>query len=145
MSGCVPCITPASRLWLRRRQRWLIGVERMALQGFNMDTHAKALSEISEPLQCKLAGNAFSFHCFSISFVSALATLPLTWLDWLFWWAELMISMLAWHETKMKWHENDLMIWFDLHYCWSMVMVHCTFLNNYDLRSFISHAIIISW
>ena len=30
---CSPCVTPAGKLWLWKRQRWLLGIEKMMLQG----------------------------------------------------------------------------------------------------------------
>lgn len=79
MQGKVPCITPAAKLWLRRRRRLLSGDEKLALQGVNMQKFAKPLQSTSEGMKCKLAGNAFSFHCFTVGFISALTSLPVVW------------------------------------------------------------------
>ena len=80
MTGRTPCITPAAKLWLRRRKRLLVADERLALQGLNMVKFEEALGTCTENFKAKLAGNAFSFHCFTIGFLAALCSLPVTWL-----------------------------------------------------------------
>lgn len=36
-AGLSPCVTPTCRLWVFNRWRWMIGVEKLALQGFPVD------------------------------------------------------------------------------------------------------------
>eukprot|EP00438_Fugacium_kawagutii_P013829 Skav210620 [mRNA] locus=scaffold234:404814:406844:- [translate_table: standard] len=79
MADRVPCITPACRLWLRKRQRWVTTEERLALQGLNMRVYGSELAQSDESLKAKLAGNAFSFHCFMVGFSAALATIECNW------------------------------------------------------------------
>jgi len=52
-----PCITPSSCVWVYSRWRWLIGVERLALQGFPDGLNFDGLSENEIS---RLAGNAMS-------------------------------------------------------------------------------------
>ena len=79
MIGKSPCLTPHARLWLRRRKRFIIGDEKMALQGVNMVKYRPFLDEFPEAFKSKLAGNSFSFHNFVIAFVAALSTLSIDW------------------------------------------------------------------
>lgn len=84
MSNRVPCITPACRLWLRKRRRWVTTEERLALQGMNMRFYGSELAQCDESLKAKLAGNAFSFHCFMVGFCAALATIEFNWFGWFY-------------------------------------------------------------
>lgn len=58
MDKVSPCVTPACRLWIFNRWRWLIGKEKMALQGFPVDS--LDLGGLSESEISTLAGNAMS-------------------------------------------------------------------------------------
>eukprot|EP00929_Paragymnodinium_shiwhaense_P075282 TRINITY_DN3847_c0_g1_i2.p1 TRINITY_DN3847_c0_g1~~TRINITY_DN3847_c0_g1_i2.p1 ORF type:complete len:748 (-),score=123.62 TRINITY_DN3847_c0_g1_i2:81-2324(-) len=58
MRGVVPTLTPSSCMWVYSRWRWLLGVERLALQGFPADS--LNLDKLSESEIGKLAGNAMS-------------------------------------------------------------------------------------
>jgi len=58
MDKVSPCVTPACRLWIFNRWRWLIGKEKMALQGFPVDS--LDLGGLSESEINILAGNAMS-------------------------------------------------------------------------------------
>eukprot|EP00927_Polykrikos_kofoidii_P006898 TRINITY_DN12808_c0_g4_i3.p1 TRINITY_DN12808_c0_g4~~TRINITY_DN12808_c0_g4_i3.p1 ORF type:complete len:951 (+),score=180.48 TRINITY_DN12808_c0_g4_i3:104-2854(+) len=58
IKAVVPCITPSGRLWVFSRFRWLLGVEKMALQGFPADS--LDLTDLSEGDISLLAGNAMS-------------------------------------------------------------------------------------
>ena len=60
-SNIVPCILPGSRTWMVQRQRLMLGVEALAMQGLDTAT----VQEIAAELQftnrnlMNLAGNAF--------------------------------------------------------------------------------------
>jgi site-specific DNA-cytosine methylase len=58
MDRHTPCVTPTCRLWVYNRRRWLIGVEKLALQGFRPDQ--LDLSCLKESEIAMLAGNAMS-------------------------------------------------------------------------------------
>lgn len=58
MSRISPCVTPTGRLWVFNRDRWLIGREMMALQGFPVDD--LNLDNLTETEIASLAGNAMS-------------------------------------------------------------------------------------
>ncbi|CAE7255640.1 hpaIIM, partial [Symbiodinium sp. KB8] len=53
-----PCLTPGSRVWVFNRQRWLLGLEMMALQGFPADE--LNLDGLEDRHLALLAGNAMS-------------------------------------------------------------------------------------
>merc|ERR1712048_981463 len=53
-----PVITPSGRIWVYSRWRWLVGVEKLALQGFPVDS--LDLTDLSESDIGVLAGNAMS-------------------------------------------------------------------------------------
>mmetsp|Transcript_19321 Transcript_19321/g.40416 ORF Transcript_19321/g.40416 Transcript_19321/m.40416 type:complete len:601 (-) Transcript_19321:225-2027(-) len=53
-----PCLTPGSRIWIFNKQRWLIGPEMLALQGFPVDE--LNLEGIKDQQLRLLAGNAMS-------------------------------------------------------------------------------------
>ncbi|CAE7574929.1 hpaIIM [Symbiodinium sp. CCMP2592] len=53
-----PCLTPGSRVWVFNRQRWLLGLEMMALQGFPADE--LNLEGLEDRHLALLAGNAMS-------------------------------------------------------------------------------------
>lgn len=53
----------------------------MALQGLNMGKYQRALEETSQTTLNRLAGNAFSLHCFTVGFLAALSTLPISWFE----------------------------------------------------------------
>merc|ERR1711879_807152 len=36
-NGEAPCVTPTGRLWIFNRWRWMVGIEKLALQGFPVD------------------------------------------------------------------------------------------------------------
>jgi len=58
MPGISPCVTPKSKLWVFNRERWAVGSEKLALQGFpvdSLDLSGLSNSEISD-----LAGNSMS-------------------------------------------------------------------------------------
>lgn len=58
MDSVSPCVTPACRLWVFNRSRWMIGIEKFALQGFPVDS--LDLADLSEGEIATLAGNAMS-------------------------------------------------------------------------------------
>lgn len=58
MSHVTPCITTSSRLWVFNRSRWMVGVEKLALQGFPVDS--LDLTGLSESDVAMLAGNAMT-------------------------------------------------------------------------------------
>mmetsp|Transcript_46404 Transcript_46404/g.86703 ORF Transcript_46404/g.86703 Transcript_46404/m.86703 type:complete len:630 (-) Transcript_46404:161-2050(-) len=53
-----PCLTPGSRIWVFNRQRWLLGREMLALQGFPVDE--LDLNGLEDRHLALLAGNAMS-------------------------------------------------------------------------------------
>jgi len=58
MANHTPCLTPTGVLWVFQRQRWLVGVEMMALQGFRPDD--LDLTGLTETDIRHLAGNAMT-------------------------------------------------------------------------------------
>jgi len=80
MKNRVPCVTPACKLWLRRRKRFVCPDEKMALQGLNMQFYGVSIKTTGENLKAKMAGNAFNFYNFLPAFVAALSTLQIEWL-----------------------------------------------------------------
>ena len=52
-AGHFPTVTPNGQFWLRKRQRKLMGIERLALQGI---VHFD--KTLAEPKLCHLAGDA---------------------------------------------------------------------------------------
>ena len=81
MVGKSPCCTPACKLWLRKRKRFIIADEKLALQGLNMRHYGPALKVTSEAVKNKLAGNSFNMHNCLVAFVAAFATLPIDWMQ----------------------------------------------------------------
>eukprot|EP00930_Biecheleria_cincta_P097207 TRINITY_DN8892_c0_g1_i1.p1 TRINITY_DN8892_c0_g1~~TRINITY_DN8892_c0_g1_i1.p1 ORF type:complete len:565 (-),score=77.95 TRINITY_DN8892_c0_g1_i1:103-1797(-) len=58
MCGVTPCLTPGSIIWVHSRQRFLIGQEKLALQGFPVaELNLEGLSDADLSM---LAGNAMS-------------------------------------------------------------------------------------
>eukprot|EP00434_Breviolum_minutum_P019600 symbB.v1.2.017289.t1/scaffold1325.1/size176917/15 len=53
-----PCLTPGSKIWIFSKQRWLIGPEMLALQGFPVDE--LNLDGLKDQNLRLLAGNAMS-------------------------------------------------------------------------------------
>lgn len=78
--GCVPCLTPSSRIWLRRRQRWLLADEFLILQGIDVQKHAQVVSETPEPLKRRLGGNAFCHQVVAAALIAAFSSLDIGWL-----------------------------------------------------------------
>jgi len=58
MDACTPCLTPTCVTWMFSRWRWLIGLEKLALQGFPVDD--LNLDGFKESELQMLAGNAMS-------------------------------------------------------------------------------------
>eukprot|EP00931_Biecheleriopsis_adriatica_P097636 TRINITY_DN7144_c0_g1_i4.p1 TRINITY_DN7144_c0_g1~~TRINITY_DN7144_c0_g1_i4.p1 ORF type:complete len:587 (+),score=89.84 TRINITY_DN7144_c0_g1_i4:119-1879(+) len=58
LSQISPCLTPGSKLWVFKRERWLIGQEMLALQGFPVDE--MNLHDLDNNELCLLAGNAMT-------------------------------------------------------------------------------------
>jgi len=58
MDSLTPCVVPTGRLWVFSRWRWMIGLEKLALQGFAPDS--LDLSCLTEAEIEMLAGNAMS-------------------------------------------------------------------------------------
>eukprot|EP00929_Paragymnodinium_shiwhaense_P088754 TRINITY_DN49071_c0_g1_i1.p1 TRINITY_DN49071_c0_g1~~TRINITY_DN49071_c0_g1_i1.p1 ORF type:complete len:662 (-),score=119.97 TRINITY_DN49071_c0_g1_i1:239-2149(-) len=71
MMDTCQCILPKAHLYLMKRRRTIVGVERMALQGVTRDQVVDALTE--EQLN-KLAGNAFNGFAVAIVLCSLLST-----------------------------------------------------------------------
>ena len=71
--GVMPCITPRSRLWLRRRRRWLLAPEAVACQGYDAPTN---LSDWSHRQVLDLIGNSFHGESSLLSLAVALASAP---------------------------------------------------------------------
>lgn len=66
-----PCVTPMARLWIFSHWRWVIGLEKLALQGFPADS--LDLSGLSESDISMLAGNAMTVPVVGAFIVLALA------------------------------------------------------------------------
>lgn len=56
--GDAPCVTPLGILWVYQRWRWMIGLEKLALQGFPVDD--LDLDQLCENEVAALAGNAMT-------------------------------------------------------------------------------------
>ena len=69
------CLTVGSKHWLRKRRRFLLGRERMALQGIVVGKHAQALAETSEGSLRLLSGNCVNFFNMSQGLAAGMATL----------------------------------------------------------------------
>jgi hypothetical protein len=55
----VPCLTGSAMLWCVGRQRWIVGVEAMRLQGMAVKA-VRSVMELPQSLASDLAGNAFN-------------------------------------------------------------------------------------
>ena len=63
-------------MWLRRSKRWLLGYERLRLQGVDVIWYGTPLREFTDQELSHMAGNAINFFCFVPAFLAALAALP---------------------------------------------------------------------
>lgn len=72
----VSCLTTGSKHWLRRRQRLLIGIERLGLQGILFSRHPSVVRQLSESTARHLSGNAVNHFNLVQGLVAAFAALP---------------------------------------------------------------------
>jgi len=75
MEGVTPCITPSGRFWIFKRRRWILPMEKLALQGFpcaQLDLSGFSPSEIES-----LAGNSMSLPAVGAFLVMVLAFVEL--------------------------------------------------------------------
>lgn len=77
--GRVPCLTTASKQWLRLRCRLLNGRERLHLQGVNVGKFEDTIKATSESTLWSLAGNAVNFCNMSQGLMAAVCSLNLPW------------------------------------------------------------------
>ena len=74
-AGRIPCITPNSRLWLRRRRRWLLPPEAIVAQGFDVPPQEQ-LQQFGHRQLLDLIGNSFHGDSLLISIAVAIASAP---------------------------------------------------------------------
>ena len=74
-SGCVPCVTPGSRLWLRRRRRWMLAPEAIVAQGFD-PPRSDLLRRYSHRQVFDVVGNSFHGDSCLSALAVALASAP---------------------------------------------------------------------
>jgi site-specific DNA-cytosine methylase len=68
----VPCVTPGSRLWWRRAERWLLAPEAVRAQGYDPTDE---MMQFTHRQVLDLMGNAFNSSCLMASLAVALALL----------------------------------------------------------------------